>query len=158
MSTYSDHEQRMLDQQSGAELDRQAERREAKASNEQLQRALQRIVNIADDCGETYEELRECRDVAKSALSASGETGTGHTAHCLKRLDDIGCDCGSGHTAECQLVTARCTCGADDVPAQKAVATADTGCKHCKCWHRDGDGCCYCDTTERRTVKTGPAT
>lgn len=34
MSTYSDHDQRMLDQQSGAELDRQAQRREAKTSNQ----------------------------------------------------------------------------------------------------------------------------
>jgi hypothetical protein len=31
MGTYSDHEQRLLDQQSGAALDRQAQRREANA-------------------------------------------------------------------------------------------------------------------------------
>lgn len=36
MSTYSDHEQRLLDQQSGAELDRQAQRREAKSSKRQV--------------------------------------------------------------------------------------------------------------------------
>lgn len=35
MSTYSDHDQRLLDQQSGADLDRQAERREAKASKDE---------------------------------------------------------------------------------------------------------------------------
>jgi hypothetical protein len=45
------------------------------------------------------------------------EPSAGHTAHCVKRLEDIGCDCGSGHTAECQLYTAHCTCGADDPPS-----------------------------------------
>jgi hypothetical protein len=27
-------------------------------------------------------------------------------------------------------------------------------CKHCPCWHRDGDACCYCNTKERHRPLT----
>lgn len=29
-------------------------------------------------------------------------------------------------------------------------------CEHCDCWHDDGDGCCYCSTTERSSPNRSP--
>jgi hypothetical protein len=80
----------------------------------------ERRTAFANTCEQAAAELLAVsrhRDTLLAAhVARQPEPTAGHTAHCVKRLEDIGCDCGSGHTAECQLATARCTCGADDPP------------------------------------------
>lgn len=50
---------------------------------DRLRAALHRIVFLADDCGDSYEELCEARDIARAALS-------GEAASAVETLDDEG--------------------------------------------------------------------
>lgn len=75
MSTYTDHEQRLLDQQSGAELDRLAERR-----------ALKLIDHVIDVMHKPPEKAREHEEAGTCWCNptldfTNPETGAKHWIH-----------------------------------------------------------------------------
>lgn len=81
----------------------------------------------ADDRGDRATGETGSARPAAPVLSPSlpDETEVPHTAHCVNRIEDIGCDCGSGHKPDCQLATAVCTCGAD-APASPVKSTGES--------------------------------
>jgi hypothetical protein len=91
MGTYSDYEQRQLDQQTGEEMDRHAQRLEAKASNERLSDAdLQKVLDADWAClRRSYDSLDEAAPwlrrhiLAVQELKERRATETPATLTCL---------------------------------------------------------------------------